>query len=40
MNNALCEVMRKKILHVGWYGSRTLCLYLRGTQFAAQLHYC
>jgi hypothetical protein len=39
MNDALCEIMRKKILHAGWYGSKTLCLYLRGTQFASQLHY-
>ena len=39
MNSALCEILRKKILHAGWCGSKTLRLYLRGTQFASQLHY-
>ena len=40
MNNAIHEILRKKILHAGWYGSKTLRLYLMGTQFASQLHYC
>ena len=39
MNNALCEIQERKYCMQAGVAEKTICLYLRGTQFAPQLHY-